>query len=116
MINLHKLGLLSVLIAALAVFGCGTDGDGNGGGGAGNGGDAGDGGDAGNGGTGGVGGGGDVVTQGLYSTQRVGTLVCLFVNEDRTKLVEDANCYSNAFSFVSNPGVEPSCAITYPVE
>jgi hypothetical protein len=131
MIRLHKFGLLSLLIAAIAVLGCGTSGDGNGGGdggagngGAGSGGDTGNGGDAGNGGVGGTGGG--VVPQGdVYSSQPRGAIRCLFVNQDGTSLVADASCPFSQTPPLNGPVafylldlgeamLDDSCVITYP--
>jgi hypothetical protein len=127
MVSLHKSLFVSLLIGALAVLGCAEDsgGDGGfGGGGAGGsaatGGTAGTGGEAGSGGE--AGGGGVEIATGLYSAQRPGTLVCLFVNEDGTKLVADDNCpwgpqgEGVAFRLTSVPGDATPCAIYYPVE
>jgi hypothetical protein len=41
------------------------------------------------------------------------TYVCLFVNEDRTKLVADPSCLGLAFRFLSNRA--GSCAVDYPL-
>jgi len=128
-VSLRKLLFLSLLVGAVAILGCGND-DGDGGGGsggeAGSGGAAGSGGEAGSGGAGGTAGtgasGGVAITPGLYSAQRPGTLVCLFVNDDGTKLVADDNCpwgpqgEGVAFRLTSVPGDATPCAIYYPVE
>jgi len=81
------------------------------------------GGDGGNGGAAGTGGGGGVaISPGLYSSQPRGTLVCLFVKQDGTKLVADSSCPFGlagepvAFRLTSVPGDNGSCAISYPVE
>ncbi len=101
-----------------------TGGDG---GSAGAGGTAGTGGTAGSAGSGGAagtgGGGGAAIGPGLYSSQPRGTLVCLFVNQDGTKLVADSSCPFGtgdpqmlAFRLTSIDPDQGSCAIDYPVE
>jgi hypothetical protein len=132
--KISRLVLLALLTGALTVLGCG--GSGNGGdGGNGNGGSAGDGGSGGSAGTAGGGGsagsggngsggsGGVAISPGLYSSQPRGTLVCLFVNQDGTKLVADSSCPFGpgdsqmvAFRLTSSDPVEGSCAVNYPVE
>ena len=117
-----KYVLLAVLTGALTVLGCGESGDGGNGNG-GSGGDGGSGGTAGSGGNGSGGSGGVAISAGLYSSQPRGTLVCLFVNQDGTKLVADSSCPFGtgdpqmvAFSLTSIDSVEGSCAVNYPVE
>ena len=107
----HRLLFFPLLVGALALLGCGTSGNGTDGG-AGNGGDGGTGGTA-----GGGGGGGAAITPGLYSASPRGTLVCLFVNEDGTKLVEDPSCRGGAAFYLLDLGeamVQDDCLITYP--
>jgi len=130
--TIRRLLLLSLLTGSLAALGCGDSDDNGGiggGGGAGTGGTAGSGGAAGSGGTGGAagtgGGAGVEITPGLYSSSPRGTQLCLFVNEDGTKLVADAACpfgtgnpQMAAFRLTSTgeAGVQDDCAITYPEE
>jgi hypothetical protein len=127
--SIRRLLFLSLLVGSLAVLGCGggdnDDNGGNGGdGGAGTGGTGGSGGNAGAGGAAGTGGGGGgAISPGLYSSQPRGTQVCLFVNQDGTKLIADSSCPFGtgdpqmlAFSLTSIDSVEGSCAISYPVE
>ena len=130
--SIRRLLFLSLLVGSLAVLGCGgSDNGGNGGdGGAGTGGTAGSGGTGGSGGSAGTGGaagtgggGGGAISPGLYSSQPRGTEVCLFVNQDGTKLIADSSCPFGpgdppmlAFSFKSIDPAEGSCAISYPVE
>jgi len=119
MLSLRKSLFVSLLSGALAVLGCAEDsgGDGGfGGGGGGAGGSAAAGGTAGTGGSGGVG-----IAPGLYSSSPRGTLVCLFVNQDGTKLVADDSCpwgaegEAVAFRLTSIDPEQGSCAIYYPV-
>ena len=112
----RKLWFVSLVVAAVAALGCGESGDGSGGA-AGTGGSAGTGGtggSAGAGGTAGSGGGVAPAESGLYSYLTPGTYACLFVSDDRTKLVADPSCYSVAFRFLTNR-VGP-CVINYPIE
>lgn len=117
--SLRKVGILPLLIGAIAVFGCGDGGDGGGG----SGGDGGTAASSGTGGAAGTGGsGGTAITPGLYSASPRGTLVCLFVSEDGTKLVADPSCPwgigvpNVAFRLTSVDVDQGSCAITYPEE
>ncbi len=117
--NAHRLLFFPLLVSALVLLGCGTSDNGNGGG-AGTGGAAGTGGGAGTGGTAGTGGGGGAaITPGLYSASPRGTLVCLFVNEDGTKLVSDPSCRVDVAFYLLDLGeamVQDDCLITYPEE
>ena len=118
-----------VLAFALVVSGCGDGGVGGAGGVAGDGGDggaAGMGGMAGMAGVGGVGGTGGsgefAITPGHWSSWLLRTSICLFVNEDGTKLVADPSCnqtenplFPFAFQVLANPDGD-ICGFGYPME
>jgi hypothetical protein len=107
--NAHRLLFFSLLASGLALLGCGTSGNGTGG-------STGAGGSAG---TGGGGSGGAAITPGLYSASPRGTLICLFVNQDGTKLVADASCRGGEAFYLLDLGeamVQDDCLITYPEE
>jgi hypothetical protein len=109
--NVSKLFFFAVLAGSLALLGCGNS-------------DSGDnGGTAGGSGTGGTAGAGGVaIAPGLYTSSPRGTLACLFVNEDGTKLVADNSCpwgpegQGVAFRLTSVDPEQGSCAIYYPIE
>lgn len=116
--KLSRLVLLALLAGALTVLGCGGTSDDGDGGSAGNGGTAGTGGTAGSSGTGGTG--AFAITPGQWSYFLVGTSVCLFVNEDGTKLVADPGCAQSgsntwAFEFRTNRQ-DGICSFGYPME
>jgi len=124
----YVFGFLCVCaLGLMPLVGCSeTADDGGDGATGGDGGSAGTGGTAGSAGTGGAagtgGGGGVAITPGLYSSSPRGTLVCLFVNQDGTKLVADDSCpwgpegQPVAFRLTSIDPDQGSCAIYYPVE
>jgi hypothetical protein len=104
---------LAVLAGALTVLGCGESGDGGNGNG-GSAGSAGGGGSSGNGGSGG----GIAITPGIWTAWAAGTAVCLYVNQDGTALVADAECDMrtppSAFQFTTNRQPPDICGFSYP--
>ena len=112
--KISRLVLLALLAGALTFLGCGgstTDGD------AGSGGTAGTAGSAGTGGAGAF-----AITPGHWSYFLSFTSVCLFVNEDGTKLVADPSCnqtenplFPYAYQLLANPDGD-ICGFGYPME